>query len=1067
MSHDTTTRHCAWLPGVVYLMLAGAGCASIHESLREDIAAGRYHEVVRDGQQWISEHMLEQEDRRQVPVIWGLVAQASLELARKQDTVQAYRAFRARFDVQQKGAERQLEAAFELEARAQFRDATQPAGTLEAFREFRAAYGATEQGAEARVYEVHMAQDLVLAQDQLAGLRSFLEEYGQWTEAETLLPAVTERALEIAFAAARADGTPSAHRAFRDTYGGWDGAAPLVSKSRELEVQSALASVRARAHVKGLRSFQSRYGDWEEAAAAIEEVRELEVKTALADARGAATPDALRAFRTRYADWPEAQELLRPAWLLESELALAALAGSKDYRKFRAFVAAYPGAPAVAAAERRADDLWGFFGPAGPTELKAAVTSMDLRKRGQARLYVQVSDGDGGAVGGLGEQHFRIYTDQGQVAVTGFGGNEQQRPVDVVFLLDTTGSMADSIEGTKRGAVSFAERLLLGNRDLRLGLVTFGDMVRARYPTRGKLTADVDVFRSWVAAQSADGGGDGPENPLDAMKVAASFSFRPQAQVVFVLITDAPAHEGNAVTRSTFAEVGKQLRARGVTLFAMAPRIKDYVGLATFLGGETLQPDRYESFDAMLEHISMLTAKQYLLTCQIDGVSPDRPPKLRIRAERDHLFVAWGRLPSERITHVAAHPEDKKIIAAATADAGVWFSDDGGKRWKKLQQGYPGGAARWLAFVGGPSWRLATLTEQGAVLVLGEDAAWRRPESLADVTVTRLVVVPDDPSQVFATDGQRLFMSVDGGLTWGAIPRPARAGRVAGLTVDPIGAGGLWVTLEGDVVFLTADRGESWRPLDVVTPAAGTALADYRIVRRREWKGVTMAVGPTGVLWRSTDDGAHWTDVTPVPPGARAGDRPVASSVTHARTPEGDGWMVTETSHGVFVSSDHGRSWRLLSGTHDGAGKGRSLVTSTADGALVMVDGDKGTTYRLRAVEDREFVAGSIYFASGSAEIERRLHPHLDELARHLRSHRGAEVHVSGHTDDLGGEDYNLALSLRRAESVRAYLVRSGIAGGRVHVSGEGETSPLFPNSNARNRARNRRVELSTVGGAS
>ena len=69
-------------------------------------------------------------------------------------------------------------------------------------------------------------------------------------------------------------------------------------------------------------------------------------------------------------------------------------------------------------------------------------------------------------------------------------------------------------------------------------------------------------------------------------------------------------------------------------------------------------------------------------------------------------------------------------------------------------------------------------------------------------------------------------------------------------------------------------------------------------------------------------------------------------------------------------------------------------------------------------------------------------------------------VRIVGHADSTGGEQYNLALSLRRAESVRRYLAEQGISMTRMDISGRGESEPLVSNSTRAGRAVNRRVEF-------
>ena len=70
------------------------------------------------------------------------------------------------------------------------------------------------------------------------------------------------------------------------------------------------------------------------------------------------------------------------------------------------------------------------------------------------------------------------------------------------------------------------------------------------------------------------------------------------------------------------------------------------------------------------------------------------------------------------------------------------------------------------------------------------------------------------------------------------------------------------------------------------------------------------------------------------------------------------------------------------------------------------------------------------------------------------------DVDVIGHTDSTGPEEYNEQLSLRRATSVKNYLVDQGVDPGIIDVSGKGETMPIADNGTRAGRAQNRRVEI-------
>jgi OOP family OmpA-OmpF porin len=84
----------------------------------------------------------------------------------------------------------------------------------------------------------------------------------------------------------------------------------------------------------------------------------------------------------------------------------------------------------------------------------------------------------------------------------------------------------------------------------------------------------------------------------------------------------------------------------------------------------------------------------------------------------------------------------------------------------------------------------------------------------------------------------------------------------------------------------------------------------------------------------------------------------------------------------------------------------------------------------------------------------------LDRVADSLRRRPGLRIEIAGHTDSSGTEEYNMRLSLHRANAVRDYLVERGIDAGRLSAKGYGESVPVETNDTEVGQARNRRVEL-------
>jgi outer membrane protein OmpA-like peptidoglycan-associated protein len=102
-----------------------------------------------------------------------------------------------------------------------------------------------------------------------------------------------------------------------------------------------------------------------------------------------------------------------------------------------------------------------------------------------------------------------------------------------------------------------------------------------------------------------------------------------------------------------------------------------------------------------------------------------------------------------------------------------------------------------------------------------------------------------------------------------------------------------------------------------------------------------------------------------------------------------------------------------------------------------------------------------IYFDFASDKIKPESEPVLREIAEALNHNPAWKLRVEGHTDNIGGDQYNLDLSQRRAEAVKLALVtRYHISAARLTPQGFGATRPKEPNDTLAGRARNRRVEL-------
>ncbi len=120
---------------------------------------------------------------------------------------------------------------------------------------------------------------------------------------------------------------------------------------------------------------------------------------------------------------------------------------------------------------------------------------------------------------------------------------------------------------------------------------------------------------------------------------------------------------------------------------------------------------------------------------------------------------------------------------------------------------------------------------------------------------------------------------------------------------------------------------------------------------------------------------------------------------------------------------------------------------------------ERGKLEQTLAARDAYTTYG-IHFDFDKATIRNDSSALLDEIATALDSNPLWTLQVTGHTDSIGKESYNMKLSRQRAELVKKALVKRGVSGDRLSTSGAGPSEPVASNKNLQGRALNRRVVL-------
>ncbi|HEY3176362.1 MAG TPA: OmpA family protein [Candidatus Polarisedimenticolia bacterium] len=150
---------------------------------------------------------------------------------------------------------------------------------------------------------------------------------------------------------------------------------------------------------------------------------------------------------------------------------------------------------------------------------------------------------------------------------------------------------------------------------------------------------------------------------------------------------------------------------------------------------------------------------------------------------------------------------------------------------------------------------------------------------------------------------------------------------------------------------------------------------------------------------------------------------------------------------------------------HDGVFDGLDQCPGTRHGAKVDAVGceiiEKAPP--LFEMDKRTLVLEGVNFETNKAELTPDSVVVLEKVARSLKDWPEVRVEVGGHTDSSGASGYNMDLSRRRAEAVKAYLEAKGIDASRLTAKGYGESRPTADNKTAAGKAKNRRVELTKL----
>lgn len=214
------------------------------------------------------------------------------------------------------------------------------------------------------------------------------------------------------------------------------------------------------------------------------------------------------------------------------------------------------------------------------------------------------------------------------------------------------------------------------------------------------------------------------------------------------------------------------------------------------------------------------------------------------------------------------------------------------------------------------------------------------------------------------------------------------------------------------------------------------------------------------------------------PYGADPYGNPPPQVYDDPNTPQDESADPNRTARGALIGAGIGAVAGLLSGDDATERRQHALigagVGALAGGAIGRYQDQQEAALRqqmqgtgVEVVRQGDNITldmpSAITFGFDSSALNPAFHGTLDRVASTLREYGQTIIEIAGHTDSVGTDSYNQALSVRRAQAVADYLIARGVNRERIIVVGAGETRPVASNDTEAGRAQNRRVEVTIV----
>ncbi|MBX2955711.1 MAG: OmpA family protein [Cyclobacteriaceae bacterium] len=196
--------------------------------------------------------------------------------------------------------------------------------------------------------------------------------------------------------------------------------------------------------------------------------------------------------------------------------------------------------------------------------------------------------------------------------------------------------------------------------------------------------------------------------------------------------------------------------------------------------------------------------------------------------------------------------------------------------------------------------------------------------------------------------------------------------------------------------------------------------------------------------------------------------KPIGAKIIYERLPDGTDVGIAQSNpetgeYEIKLPAGHLYGVRAEAKDHISESQNLDLRDITSDVIIANKDFTLQPIQVARIDENALITLNNIFFDFDKAVLKPESFSELNRIVTLMKERIGMSVSITGHTCDIGEENYNLGLSERRAKAVQKYLVDKGIEQGRIDVKFFGESQPTVPNSNMENRRKNRRVEFKIV----